>query len=570
MIRNIAVIGFCTLLVAGCGRDEADTAAPADAESGALADAAGALFQRIDADTAWLVANLETMPEDLADKLWAPLASMSELNRETYTDAAEELDDTPVVAAVLREFAQIDSREAFAERGLKPNGRWALHAVSLYPFMHWELSDHEAFRATLDRVAADAGTEPNWRDVEDAQVMWIDMEELGLGLALSYDDRFATVAVVPDNATLLRRVANLDEPAASYDPAALQSFSEERGYTNYGSGFVDFERVVSQLLDSDDAMLTDARESGPMAEIAGNQACRSELGTLVDLFPRASLGYTEVNDTFMAFDMTLEAQASFAERMKVVADTPVDLTKTSAGLLEFGLAMNIVGARDFAREITAGWVETPPQCPLFDAIRENAEDWQMALNQPIPPVVTNFHGLRMNLEDLTLAENSDVESAEGSLALFMRNPQMMLGMAQMFSPELAALQLEPGGEPQPLPAGVIPNMPEGISAWMGLSEGALGLAVGEGQKSRLNEVMEPGEGGDAILSYGINFAGYAEALEGLMAGMQDQLADLDEDTETADPTEAMKAMAEIYEYTQASMHLTGRGIEFRSTMTLKE
>lgn len=569
MIRNIAVLGFCTLLVAGCGRDEADTAAPAETSSAAATDTANALFERIDADTAWLVANIEPMPENLSEKLWAPLSSMSELNRQTYTNVADELDDSPVVAAVLREFAQIDSREAFIERGLEPNGHWAIHAVSVYPFVHWELSDPEAFRATLERIAADAETELNWRSVEGVDVLWAEMEDVGL--ALSYDDDFATVAIVPDNAALLRRVANLDEPVTAYDAADLESFASERGYTPYGSGFVDFGKLVDQLLDSDDAMLATARESTPLGEIAGSEACRSELGALVGLFPRTSLGYTEISPTFMAFDMTVEAEPAFAERMRVIADTPIDLDSGNAGLLEFGLALNIVGARDFAREIVAGWVENPPQCQLFENIREKAEDWQLALNQPIPPVVTNFHGLRVNLEDISLGENSNVESAEGSVALFMRNPQMMLGMAQMFSPELAAMQLEPGGEPQQLPEGIIPNLPQGLSAWMGLGETSIGLAVGDAEKENLDETMDPGEGGSAIVSYGINFEGYAEALEGLMAGMQEQLEAMSEgDQEAADPSDAMKAMAELYEYTEASMHLTERGIEFRSTVTLKD
>ncbi|RFF31225.1 hypothetical protein [Wenzhouxiangella sediminis] len=569
MIRKFAVIGFCTLLVAGCGRDEAETAPQAAADSGGgQADAASALFERIDADTPWLMANVETMPEELAEKLWAPLSSMSELNRQTYTAVAEEMDEAPVVAALLREFAQIDSREAFEERGLQPNGHWAIHAVSMYPFMHWQLSDAEAFRATIERIASEGGAEPNWRSVEDAEILWIPMEELGL--ALSYDDNFATAAFVPDNAALLRRVANLDQPTTAYDIADLESFSDERGYTAYGSGFIDFGKVVDQLLDSDDALLAAARESTPLGEIAGNEVCRNELGALVNLFPRASLGYTDISETFMAFDMTLETEPSFAQRMQVIADTPVDLEKAEAGLLEFGLALNIVGARDFAREIVAGWVEAPPQCQLFDNIRENAEDWQLALNQPIPPVVTNFHGLRLNVEDVTMGENSQVESAEGSLALFMRNPQMMLGMAQMFSPELASLQLEPGGEPQPVPAGVIPNMPEGVSAWMGLGDAALGLAVGENQKDQLSETMDPGEGGDAILSYGINFENYGDILGGVLEDMQKKFEEMGEEPAMNNPSEAMSAMGEVYEYTRASMHLTERGIEFRSTMTLKD
>ncbi|WP_376696997.1 hypothetical protein [Wenzhouxiangella sp. EGI_FJ10305] len=569
MIRKIALIGFCTLLVAGCGRDETETESQTGAESGTgQSDGASALFQRIDADTAWLVANLDTMPEELNEKLWAPLASMSELNRQTYNTVADELDESPVVAAVLREFAEIDSREAFIERGLAPNGHWAIHAVSLYPFVHWELSDPEAFRATLDRIAEEAEAELNWRSVDDAEILWAEMEQLGL--ALSYDENFVTFALVPDDGALLRRVANLDQPANAYDPSSLREFSEERDYMPYGGGYVDFGRMVDQLLDSDDATLAAGHESNPLKEIAGSEACRSELGALVNLFPRASLGYTDIDDNFMAFNMMVEADPAFAERMQVIADTPVDLDKADAGLVEFGLALNIVGARDFARDIVAGWVETPPECQIFENVREKAEDWQLALNQPIPPVVTNFHGLRLNLDDITLGEGSNVESAEGSLALFMRNPQMMLGMAQMFSPELASLQLEPGGEPQPVPAGVIPNLPEGVPVFMGLGEAALGLTVGENQKDRLEEAMNPGDGGSAILSYGINFGRYAEVLGGLLDNMQKELEAMGEDATESDPSDAMTAMAELYEYTEASMHLTERGIEFRSTVTLKE
>ena len=55
-----------------------------------------------------------------------------------------------------------------------------------------------------------------------------------------------------------------------------------------------------------------------------------------------------------------------------------------------------------------------------------------------------------------------------------------------------------------------------------------------------------------------------------MAGMQQQLEAMGEEAAASDPSEAMAAMAELYDYTKASMHLTERGIGFRSTMTLKE
>lgn len=568
MIRKIAVFGLSAVFLVGCGQDEADTAPTADTSTSAESAAASALFERIDADTPWLLANLEPVPEALNEKMWAPLKQMSEFNEQTYGSVADELDESPLAAAALREFAAIDSQEAFAERGLKPNGYWAIHAVSLFPFMHWELSDPDAFRAMLDRIAEDADTELTWREVEDAEVLWIDLEDAGL--AISWDAQFVTAAIVPDDMALLRRVANLDEPATAFDPQELEDFASDRAYTPYGSGFIEFQRVVDQLLDSDDEMLAALREDSDLGEIAGDEACRSELDALVELFPRVSLGYTEMSEELMAFDMTVEADADFAERMRAMADTPVNIEGGEPGLFDFGLALNIVGARDFAREIVGGWVESPPQCALFAAVREQAGEWQTALNQPIPPVVTNFHGLRLSVREFELGEGSNIESAEGTLAMFMRNPQMMLGMAQMFSPELAALELESGGDPQPVPEGLIPNMPAGIPAFIGLGDASLGLAVGEGQLDRLDAAMDPGEGGNAVFSYGIDFTAYADALDSMMAGMAEQLEEMEDEGMPSDPGAGMRAVAELYDYTRASMHLTERGIEFRSSVMLRD
>lgn len=566
MIRKIAVFGVCALLLAGCGRDEADSA-PASGSS-AAGTAAQAPLDRVDADTAWLIANTEEIPEDLSEMLWAPMTSMAEFNRETYNGIADELDEAPVAAALLRELAEIDSRQALAERGIEPNGRWAVHAVSLYPFVTWELSDAEAFEATLARIIDEGEVEPDWREIDDARILWIELEEIGI--AVSHDDRFVTAAFIPDNMALMRRVANLDQPSTAFDPADLAQFSQERGYTPYGSGFVDFGRLVDLLLDEQDERLEAARESERLAEMSGNAACRAEFDALVETFPRLSLGYTEMNQSTMAFDMTVETEASFAERMSTIADTPISLDSGERGLLDVGLALNIVGTRDFARELVAGWVEDPPKCPAFASIGEKAPDWQMALNQPIPPVVTNFQGLRMSLKDFEIGESFEPESAEGTLALFMRNPQMILGMLQMFSPELAALNLTPGGDPQPVPQGVIPNLPEGTPAFLGMGDSALGIAVGESQRDRLGEAMAPGEGSGAVLSYGIDFSAYAELMGRVMNTLESELEEAEQEEMPSNPTAGMEALAEFYDYTSVSMHLTERGIEFRSTVELKD
>ncbi|MDP0947643.1 hypothetical protein, partial [Klebsiella pneumoniae] len=71
------------------------------------------------------------------------------------------------------------------------------------------------------------------RVVDGEEVVWI--EHGSFGLAIHHGDGFATVAVVPDDESMLRRVANLDAPSRAYDPADLASFDRDRAYTGNGS-----------------------------------------------------------------------------------------------------------------------------------------------------------------------------------------------------------------------------------------------------------------------------------------------------------------------------------------------
>ncbi|HLR87582.1 MAG TPA: hypothetical protein VK064_06875 [Wenzhouxiangella sp.] len=578
--RKLIIPGLLALLLAACGgKDSSDPSSAAEpstalpsATKTSVSQKVDALFERIDADTPWLFANLEVLPEELLEKAWAGFAPALGANRDSLNKLAEEMEDQPLIAALLREYADIDGPESLIERGLSINGHSAVHGVLLYPFAHWELVDADAFRAMIDRVTDDAQAEVEWRDLDDTPVLWTDLPDSTLGIALSYDDNFATMAVIPDEPGLLRRVANLDQPDESFAPKTLAQFSKERGYLDYGAGFVEADKVLALLFDSDDETLAELRASTLLGEIAGDAACRDELGALTGIFPRGSLGYTALDPGAMDFAFIQEAESDFARRLSVVADTPVQLGDHSSRLASLGLALNLIGARDFARDIVEGWAESPPRCVLFDGIGEKASGWLTALNQPIPPMVSNLYGFRANLDSLNL-ETIASPDATGTLAVFMRNPEMMLGMAQMFSPELAQLDLKPGGDPQPVPEGLIPNLPADTPVWAGMGKIALGLAFGADQKDRLNDTLDAGKGDHALFTYSMNMDGYAALMEQFADKFGDESDDGDNgdiEAQVASQVEALKEMARFYESSSGGLYLTERGMEFRGSVELRD
>lgn len=564
MFRNLLFLALAAVLATGCGQDDDQ---PSTADVPEVDDAVkSSLYERIDADSIYVFANLEPLPEGLSERFWKAAEPVWETNEETYAELAESV-DSPLAKALLAEVLAIDSREAFEARGLNSNGLWAVHGMGLYPVVHWQLSDPAAFEAMLDRAATEAGTDLPRRSVGGEDLIWVDLENFGL--AVHHDSHFITLALVPDDPAMLRQVANLDQPGTSFRPATLSQFNEERGFTAQGSGYFDFTTLVDRLLDSDNELALPGG-GDELQGLADNPACQSELRALADSIPRLSTGYTSISDRDLTFDMTLETSQELGGKLAGIADSPVSFGNGETGLLSFGMAFNIVAARDFARELVAGWVEQPPECPAFSSIREKAEDWQLSLNRPIPPVVTNLQGFRVNVDRVETGGDTGIRDAAGTLAVFMRNPQMLIGMAQMFSPELAELDLAPGKDPQPLPEGMVPNLPEGVEAFIALGDNALGLALGSEHRDRLPEALEPGGGDARIFHYAINWPAYAEMMEAMMAQTRAELEELNSDMEMPANEDMFSGFAEIYRYSDASVELTDEGIRMSSSMQLAE
>jgi hypothetical protein len=559
-------LSLTALALTACSQDTPDgsaqteAAAPANQANQNSPALAQDLLARIDADPIALWLSLEPLPQALLDQLWARMEVSSDLNQEAYEDAAEEVDD-PLARALLAEMAELDSAEAWAERGIEIAGVAGMHTVGIYPFMHWQLADREAFEATLARIEAEAEHPFTRKTVDGETVIWHDLGQIGL--AIHHDDHFMTAALIPDRPELMRRAANLDQAENALTSSQVNAFNSERGFRNDSAGFIDFQRMLNALLTSEDEILVAARTEGEFATFANDPACQQELQALTRIFPRQSFGTTEATDRSMTILTRLETSAEFGQSLTALADTPMSLNIERRGVLSTAMAMNLVAARDFGRELVAGWIETPPQCMLFSSIAENAAEWQLALNQPIPPLVTNMHGLRLNIDEMTIQEG-ELDAAVGTLALFMRNPQMMVGMAQMFSPELAALNLTPGSGPQALPPGLVPNL-EGVPAWLGLSDSALGMAIGASEG--LTAALEPGEPDSRIFSAGVDLAAYSELVKLGLSALPDSPVD---DIDTAETDEAMALMASIYQYVYKAVHLGEPGIDLVLRFDLAE
>lgn len=562
-MRSLLCLSLTAALVlAGCGDDQAPSGA---ADAGAARVSAGesgpSFFDRIDADTPYVFANLQRTPEALVDSMWAINDASAESN-EAMLQAMAEDESLPAEArALISEFTAMTSRAGWEAAGLHVNPKFAVHGISLFPVMHIELADTEAFRAKLASVEASMGSPLPRRDVDGVEIIWAEIEA-PMGLAVHIGEGVATIGLVPDQPAMLGRITGAVRPADPMRARQLEDFNREIGLTPQGSGYLDFQRMFARVMGPDAAL--DALDvDGKLAEFRQDPACPSEFQALFTAMPRMVMGYTRLDDDRADALFRIETSESIGAGLAPIARAPVSIDRELSGLLNFGLAFDLIAARDFARGLVNGWVENPPKCEAFAAIGQQAPQMKDALARPIPPVVTNVKGLFLEANRLEFAEGG-LPTGGGTLSFFMKDPQLLVGMAQMFSPQVAELNLEPDAPAQKVPASAIPQLAgTGLEAWMAMSKHAIGMAIGEDQIEALTDGLDRNEADGYLLAGRMDFDLLVDLMDFATQAMNDG-AEID--PAAASLLETQRAqyerMAEFYDQAAFKVGLSEAGIDF--------
>ena len=100
-------------------------------------------------------------------------------------------------------------------------------------------------------------------------------------------------------------------------------------------------------------------------------------------------------------------------------------------------------------------------------------------------------------------------NARGHLAVHVEKPEMFVGMAQMFLPDLSELEITAGDPPVQVPDSLLPA-PEMV-AFAAMSRDAIGLSVGDGEEQGLPEFLSRDAGPEGMfLSASYDTAAYLD------------------------------------------------------------
>jgi hypothetical protein len=576
--KVISLLAVSALMLTACGKDDEPEAASA------AISASSDLLQYIPADSPYVFVTLEPISDDVMDdlepKLDRVLVSYREVLKEVVAAKTAELsaddqnrEEAERVEAFVGEFSTLLSVEGMRGAGIARDSLGAFYGNGLLPVMRMELSDDALFEATIERLEAEAGHQMPVGEVQGQSYRYFDFEEFRIVVAVL--DNQAVFALVPSafDESQTGRALGLTLPDSSIaDTSTLQDIIGKYDYTNHVVAFIDVpaiaERFVGQPTGLDADLMALVGEDQPQL----TDVCKDEIRGLAGIAPRMVAGYTGITSTRFDSNIVFELRDDLASGLTALAAAVPGLGGDRGGLMTFGMSIDVKAAREFMEARLDAMEADPFECEELSELQAGVATGRESLSQPVPPMVYDFKGFVAvidSIEGLDIATQTPPTSIDGGFLLAMDNAQALVSMGAMFSPELAALNLQPDGNPVAL------NLPQlqmmGISAFAAMNEGALAISMGDDAESQAESML----GADAstpppFISFSVDAARYYSFMgEAIAAG--DAGAD-DEPTPEmqAALTEVMTSIAELYDRMSIDVLFTENGIEMHATEILKE
>ena len=542
------------------------------------------LLQYVPAGTPYLFTNPEPFPDDVMDKLEPGIDSMlkayatvirtvvnAELEKVDEAGGTDE-DEATRMDAVANELTSLMTLDGLRSAGIGRESTMVLYGEGLLPVFRMQLTDSASMEQVISRIEEKAGSKMATGSIGDQSYRFAGDEEGKIILALVDND--LVVSIVPSSHTdeLLSSVLGLSKPSRSIeDSGELQQLMEANGFEPYYLLFIDVTRIAATFLDE---------QSGSNAELlalmeydasALSDVCKAEIREMAGIVPRIIAGHTEFNTKRLSSNFVIEMRKDIADGLATLVAPVQGLGLTKGGLFSFGMSLDMLAAREFYAARLDAMEADPLECENFAELQAGVAQGRELLKQPIPPIaytVKGFLAVIDALDGMDIAQQQPPTSVDASFLLSTDNPQGLLAMGTLFSPELAALNLQPDGKPRKLD--LPPVSPAVSDAYIAMTDNALAISLGQGGEGRLlklfdKDFADPAPFMSMFMDAGQYYGFVADSM--LLAQSSNPGTPLEV---AAAMSDLMRAMEGWFGETTVNVHFTERGVEMPTTLEFVE
>lgn len=566
--RTLALIAGSALFLAAC-EQESEQAIVAVKEN------SNPLLEYVPADTAYVFADLEATPKEITDAYITRFQPVLDVISEKITHfqadyASGNYEDDQMAGlatAVLDELGGSLSADNLADLGISLQAHHVAYAMGIFPVIRIELEDAQEFRNAIGRIETKIGFEIPEKELNGSAYWNVSEEDMPVGFYIAILDQQLAISAFPVNAedSLLAAFLGQEMPDQSIGSTnALAIMNSKKGYTGYGSGIIDLQRLADEFLNADSATRSFVGPELAQDLPVLDEVCTTEIRAMVAKAPRMTAGSTKLTANEIAMSYELEIENSLAVSLaSLVSDTPVAVD--SDQLLSGSLAIQVGKLRSFVLEKVNAIIASPYECEMLQDLNQSATELVTQLNVPMPPMINNLMGARILVDDFNPA--SQPPEGTGLIALHVDKPEMFVGMATMMVPGFEALDLANQTDPVKIPAEMLHMEGIEVSALMG--DNAIGASIGEKQAKGLKAFMaaKPQDGG-TFFSVSYDMARQAEIQNEMAKNWNYDAAD--QDSPHDELTEALKeSYSAMLGRSRVDMRFSENGLVIDSQMTFK-
>lgn len=518
--RTLALIAGVALLFTACNRES-------DEATAVVKPNTNPLLAHVPADTTYVFATQEPVPGEITDayaKRFQPVLDvLSDTVRQFQSEyeAGEFQGDEMArfAKAVLNELGGELNAENLEKLGISMQSQHAFYAMGVFPVMRIGLSDSQALLDAIGRIETEMGFELPEKNLNGTNYWSVSENNMPFGIYIAILDQQLAISAFPASAegNLLAAFLGQEMPEQSMASSnALGILNASKGYTGYGSGILNLQKLAEEMLNPDSETY---KYFGPHMHFDPSSlgdVCHAEIKTMVAKTPRMTAGTTALTATEISMRYELEIESSLATSLAgLISDIPV--ATDDDNLFSASLALKVGQLRSFLLEKANAIVASPYQCEELQQLNHQAEQLVAQLNIPMPPMVNNLMGLRVKVNEFD--PTADMPQGDGLLALYVDKPEMFVGMATMMVPGFDALDLANQTEPVRIPTEVLHV--ENLDVFALMSDNAIGAAIGQQHASGLKPFLnEKAQGTGTFMSVSYDMAKQLE-LQTAMSGKLD-------------------------------------------------
>lgn len=543
------------------------------------------VLRYIPADTPFVLASVEPLPETLAEKfeptINRTLLAYQRVIRYSLDEELAELSEEEEgdleglkLRALVDELLSLMSLERIRGAGVQRDSAFAFYGNGLLPVFRVELSDAKLFESAIERLEDKAGKKLSVATVSGKPYRYVELEDLRLVIGIFDEQAIFTAVPTAFDEKQLSVAFGLKKPRKNLAKSReLRSIARQYGFTDHFRGFINSERVARIFFDDPKGLNKDLLGLMGYDATKFSDVCKAEFMELAGVAPRMVFGYTALNDEYIDSGFIVELRSDIAKGLATLPTAVPGLGQDYGGLMSIGFSLDPLAARQFYEGRLDALESDPFECEMLSGIQNSVAAGREALNKPVPPVVYSFRGILAVIRDiqgLDVDSKKPPESMDASFLFAIENAQDLITMAAMMDPQIAALNMLPDGKPVKLEMPRLATFAD--EAYAALSDGALSVSLGEGSEAIAENMLvaestEPAP----FVSVGMDTARYYGFIGDAMMAQEPEGSEMEMPLEVRTALkDAMTLIGELYTRMRMDVRLTPRGIELTSRMTLAD